>query len=147
MNYFPVMLALVPAQWVSPYSSNPCRHPQLNWPGLLMQLCSHVSLISHSSMSGSVQYKVYRQITAMRDHLSWKTIYSWHKVLYFIATEPVTSDHLSWETFLWPMGRSSKTGSTVSPIVYVLMHGMCTIPALWDPSRLAIHAIAVIFST
>ena len=51
----------------------------------------------------------------MKDHLSWRTTtYSWQKVPHFNATEPVTKDHLSWQTtFLWPLGWSCKTGSTV----------------------------------
>ena len=36
--------------------------------------------------------------------------------LHFNATQPVTKDHLSWETiFLWPMGRSFKRGCNVLP--------------------------------
>ncbi len=54
------------------------------------------------------------ETTAMRDHLSWGTTFSWQKVLNLIATEPVTKDNLSWETiFYCPMGWSFKTGSTV----------------------------------
>ncbi len=41
----------------------------------------------------------------MRDHLSWRTVHSYQKVLYSNATEPVTKDHLSWDTTsLWANG-------------------------------------------
>ncbi len=45
----------------------------------------------------------------MRDRQSWKTGYSWHRVLHFNIIEPVTKDYLGWWiTFLWPMEWSSK---------------------------------------
>ncbi len=58
------------------------------------------------------------ETTAVRDHLSCKTRYSWQKVPHFGVIDPVTKDHLSWETtFLCPMGHwSFKTGSTVHVI-------------------------------
>ncbi len=34
----------------------------------------------------------------LRDHLSWKTRYSWQKVPHFNVIELVTKDHLSWES-------------------------------------------------
>ena len=50
----------------------------------------------------------------MRDHLFWRTTSFWQKVLHSSVYEPVTKDHLSWETiFLWSMGWSFKTGSIV----------------------------------
>ncbi len=53
-------------------------------------------------------------MSMMRDHLSGRAISSGQKVLHLSLNEPVTKDHLSWETiFLWPMGWSFKTGSTV----------------------------------
>ncbi len=33
----------------------------------------------------------------MRDHLSWRTIFSWHKVLHLNGIEPVAKDHLLWK--------------------------------------------------
>ncbi len=67
-----------------------------------------------------IQWNLSWNTTAMRDHLSWRTTYSWQKVLHFNAIEPVSEDHLSWETiFLWPMRQSFKTGSTVHPIFLV----------------------------
>ncbi len=54
------------------------------------------------------------ETTAMRDHLCWRTTSFWQKDLHSSVYEPVTKDHLSWETiFLWLMGWSFKTGSTV----------------------------------
>ena len=48
------------------------------------------------------------------EHLSWRTTSFWQKVLYFSVYEPVIKDPLSWETiFLWPLGWSFNTGSTV----------------------------------
>ena len=39
----------------------------------------------------------------MRDCMSWRTAYSWQKVLHFNANELVTKDHLSWGTiYFWP---------------------------------------------
>ncbi len=53
------------------------------------------------------------EATTMEDHLSWKTTYSWQKVPHFNANEPVTKDHLHWETiFLCLMQSSFETGST-----------------------------------
>ena len=50
----------------------------------------------------------------MRDHLSWKTISFWQKVLHISVNEPVTKDHLSSESiFLRPMEWSFKRVSTV----------------------------------
>ena len=52
--------------------------------------------------------------TVMRDHLSWKTTYSWQNLgNTFQCLEPVIKDHLPWETTtLWPIRWSLKTGST-----------------------------------
>ncbi len=63
----------------------------------------------------AVQWNLFWETTAMKDHLSWRTTYSWQKVPNFSVIESVTKDHLSnWETiFLWPMGWSFKIGSTV----------------------------------
>ncbi len=62
-----------------------------------------------------VQSNLFRETTAIRDHLSWKTTCFWHTDLHFSITEPVTRAYLSWKTtFLWPMRWSFKTGSTCS---------------------------------
>ena len=62
-----------------------------------------------------IHWNLAWETTAFRDHLSWRTTSYCQKVLHFSINEPVTRDHLSWETiFLWPMGRSVKTGSTVT---------------------------------
>ncbi len=68
------------------------------------------SRINHQYLL-TVQWNLSWATTAMRDHLSW---YFLQKVVYLNVIEPVTRDHLSWETFLQQMGWSSKTGSTVS---------------------------------
>ncbi len=39
------------------------------------------------------------------DHQSWMTTYSWQKVPYFNVIEPVTKDHLSWETIFFMINR------------------------------------------
>ena len=50
-----------------------------------------------------LQWNLSWETTAMRDHLSWETRYSWQKVIHFNVIEPVIKDHLSWEsTFVWP---------------------------------------------
>ncbi len=62
----------------------------------------------------AVQWNLSWETTAMRDPLSWQTMHFRQNDLHFNITEPVTRDHLSWQTtFLWPMGWSFKTGSTV----------------------------------
>ncbi len=51
----------------------------------------------------------------LRNHMSWRTVYSWQKVPHLNVIEHVTKDNLSWETiFFWPAGWSFKTGSIVS---------------------------------
>ncbi len=65
----------------------------------------------------TLQWNLSWETTAMRDHLSWQTMHFRQKDLHFNipVTEPVARDHLSWQTrFLWPMGWSFKSGSTVS---------------------------------
>ena len=51
------------------------------------------------------------------------------KVLHFSVTEPhaVTKGHMSWKsTFLWPMGWSFKTGSTISKYLQDYYQQICT---------------------
>ncbi len=37
----------------------------------------------------------------LRDHMSWRTTYSWQKVPHFSTIDPVTKDHRSWETIFY----------------------------------------------
>ncbi len=56
----------------------------------------------------------------------------WQKILYFNVIQPVTKDHLSWETtFVWPMGWSFKTSSTGTDIFLLFI---ITEPKFWIPS-------------
>ncbi len=80
------------------------------------------SLLGHKNKSypnwirtpDPVHWNLSWETTAMRDHLSWRTTSFYQKLLHSSVYELVTKDHLSWETiFLWPMGWSFKTGSTV----------------------------------
>ncbi len=66
----------------------------------------HPSIPSESSPRYIVlQWNLSWKVTAIIDHLSWKTTGPSQKVPHFNATEPVTKDHLPWETiFIWPMG-------------------------------------------
>ncbi len=48
--------------------------------------------------SGLVQWNLSWEATTMRDHLSWQITHFWQKDLNFNITEPVTGDHLSWQT-------------------------------------------------
>ncbi len=66
-----------------------------------------------------IQWNLSWETIFMRDHLSWQATH-FRQDLHFnnfnITEKPVTRDHLSWQTtFLWPMGWSFKTGSTVLP--------------------------------
>ncbi len=89
-----------------------------------------------------LQWNLFWETTAMRDHLSWKTRYSWQKILHFWCNwtcrqrPPVLRDH----TFLWPMGWSFKTGSKYVKISekLVLTHFIQKIlkeldSFLWEP--------------
>ncbi len=78
----------------------------------MVQPCQ-VKSMPGNDVSALVQWNLSWETTAMRDHLSWKTIDFWQKVLHFSVNEPVTKAHLSWDHILWPMGWSFKTGSTV----------------------------------
>ncbi len=62
----------------------------------------------------SIQWNLSWKTAAMGDHLSGQTTHFRQKDLHFNTTEPVTRDHLSWQTtFLWPMEWCFKTGCTV----------------------------------
>ncbi len=69
----------------------------------------------------------------LRDHCHETTVsilrYSRQKVLLFNITEPATKDHLSWwSKFLWPMGWSFRTGSTIPvPILQNLWDYCCSL--------------------
>ncbi len=104
--------------------------------------CGNTS-IGMYNVNFCIQWTLSGNTTAMRDHLSWKTKQSWQKnlpfinsetclerpmlpetclegshpwqkIIHFSVIEPVTKDHLSWEsTFLQPTRWSYKMGSTV----------------------------------
>ncbi len=72
------------------------------------------SLVNAGDSQIHIQWNLSWETTAMRDPLSWRTTSFGQKVLHSSVYEPVTKDHLSWETiFLWSMGWSFKTGSIV----------------------------------
>ncbi len=54
--------------------------------------------ISKTAILIRVHQNLSWEATAMRDHLSWRTTSFWWELLHFSVTEPVTKDHLSWET-------------------------------------------------
>ncbi len=97
------------------------------WPRRCRCLLCPVSLspYSHRNLSPArppenndteqIQWNLFWETTAYRDHLSWKTTHSWQKVLPVNVTEPV---YLRLITLLWSMTRSFKTGSTVYHFVY-----------------------------
>ncbi len=49
----------------------------------------------------AVQWNLFWETTAMRDHLSWKTIYPWQKIIYFNAIEPVSPKTTCLETIFY----------------------------------------------
>ena len=55
-----------------------------------------------------LQWKLFWETTAMRDHLSWQTTHFWQKDLHFHITEPVTRDHLSWQTTFFSVFQESE---------------------------------------
>ncbi len=69
----------------------------------------------------TVQWNLSWQTTATRVHLPWRTISFGQKVLHFSETNlPPKTTCLERPYFLWPMGWSFKTGSTVLIFCYSL---------------------------
>ena len=59
----------------------------------------------------------------MRDHLPWKIRYPRQKIQHFNITEPVTKDHLSWETtFLWPVWLSMEISYTIFMLAITILY-------------------------
>ncbi len=91
-----------------------------------------------SLLSLEIQWNLSWETTAMRDHLSWKTISFWQKVLHVSVNAPVTKDHLSSEPSFWPMGWSFKT-----VLLYnLLICPPCQLNPIWYLSKYHLSEIA-----
>ncbi len=82
------------------------------------------------------------------DHLSWKTTHIWQKDLHFNITElsPETTC-LDRAHFLWPMGWSFKTGSTVQwsfPILMATLYSLSNHP---DVAKTSTAILTLSFSS
>ncbi len=53
-----------------------------------------------------IQWNLSSETTSMRDHLSWRTTYSWQKVQHFNATVPVTRDRPVWGEHIFMVNRA-----------------------------------------